>query len=302
MTADLVADVDSLFRQQLESWPLLARGVDSLSRAETRRVTVCGSEVFLRHIPHRAGSTTAAVDRESIRKRPCFLCPENLFPEQRGVRFGTDFTLYCNPFPVVRHHLTVVHREHREQRIEGQIGPMLDLAARLPGYFVLYNGPQCGASAPDHLHLQAGLLEELPIATDAASGVGPVLERHGIRALRFRGSDPSALTDLTARAFSLLSSRTGKVPEPWVNVVLFSEGGRGSTVIVFPRGQHRPAAYHSGQLMVSPASIDMCGLLITPSAENFETLTAQEIAGIYGEVTVPREPFGEVVSALENAP
>ena len=148
--------IDQLFQKQVRVWPRLQRGVEGLAQAQTRPVRIDWFEVFVRHIPHRVTSTTAAVDRESIAKRPCFLCAGNLDPEEEGIEFDNDFTIYCNPFPIVEHHLTIVHREHGLQRIAGQFGSMLDIAAALNGYFVIYNGPECGASAPDHMHLQAG--------------------------------------------------------------------------------------------------------------------------------------------------
>jgi Domain of unknown function (DUF4922) len=127
---DAVAD---LFRRQAHAWPLLAKGIEGLARAQTRPVHIDWFDIFVRHIPHRVGSTTARVDRESIARRPCFLCAENLPPEEEGVQFGEDFTIYCNPFPIVDRHLTIAHREHSPQRIANQVGIMLDLAAALQG-------------------------------------------------------------------------------------------------------------------------------------------------------------------------
>src|SRR5215470_14336716 len=164
----MLEQVEALFQQQLRSWPRLARGVEGLGRAQTRRVPIDWFEVFVRHIPHRVGSTTAAVDRESVAKRPCFLCTENLDAEEQGVSFNQNYTIYCNPFPIVDRHLTIVHRNHHVQHIAGEVGTMLDLAAALPPYFVIYNGPECGASAPDHMHFQAGWRELFPIEKELA--------------------------------------------------------------------------------------------------------------------------------------
>ena len=145
----MIHELEELFKRQARAWPQLAKGIEGLARAKTRPVRIEWFDIFIRHIPHRVGSTTASVDRESVAKRPCFLCAGNLPPEEEGVQFDEDFTIYCNPFPIVDHHLTIAHREHGLQRIANQFGNMLDLAAALPGYFVIYNGPECGASAPD---------------------------------------------------------------------------------------------------------------------------------------------------------
>ena len=149
-------EVEELFKRQARAWPQLAKGVEGLARAKTRSVRIDWFDIFIRHIPHRMASTTASVDRESVAKRPCFLCAENLPSEEEGLQFDNNFTIYCNPFPIVDRHLTIAHREHGLQRIANQFGNMLDLAAALEGYFIVYNGPECGASAPDHMHFQAG--------------------------------------------------------------------------------------------------------------------------------------------------
>src|SRR6516162_8202621 len=161
----MIQQIDQLFQEQVQSWPRLARGVEGLEQAQTRPVRIDWFDVFVRHIPHRVASTTAAVDPESVAKRPCFLCTGNLDPEERGIAFNSNYTIYCNPFPIVDHHLTIVHRDHGIQRIAGEVGAMLDLAAALTGYFVIYNGPECGASAPDHMHFQAGSRDLFPIET-----------------------------------------------------------------------------------------------------------------------------------------
>src|SRR5438067_5483236 len=113
----MLQEINSLFQDQLQSWPRLARGAEGLRLAQTRPVRIDWFEVFVRHIPHRVTSTTAAVDRESVAKRPCFLCAGNLDPEEEGIPFENDFTIYCNPFPIVDRHLTIVYKQHETQQI-----------------------------------------------------------------------------------------------------------------------------------------------------------------------------------------
>src|SRR5205085_5265931 len=151
----MIQEIEQLFQRQSRTWPRLAKGIEGLKQAKTRPVRIDWFDVFIRHIPHRVGSTTAAVDRESIDRRPCFLCAGNLDPEESGLQFGSDYTIYFNPFPIVDRHLSIAHRNHGVQHIAGEFSNMLDFAAGLPGYFVVYNGPECGASAPDHMHFQA---------------------------------------------------------------------------------------------------------------------------------------------------
>ena len=235
----MIHEIEELFKRQARAWPQFAKGIGGLARAQTRTVRIAWFDIFIRHIPHRLGSTTAAVDRESVAKRPCFLCPGNLPPEEEGLEFDQDFTIYCNPFPIVERHLTIAHREHGLQRIANQFGNMLDLAAALPGYFVIYNGPECGASAPDHMHFQAGLRGLFPIENDTAGlTVGqaflPVtvftVPNYGRNVFLFRGRDRSALIDRIDRAIELLAETTGKRSEPLVNMAVFHEGGDGSRI------------------------------------------------------------------------
>jgi hypothetical protein len=295
----MIQELEDLFERQAQVWPQLAKGIEGLARADTRPLRIDWYDIFIRHIPHRMGSTTALVDRESVAKRPCFLCAENLPPEEEGVRFDEDFTIYCNPFPIVDRHLTIAHREHRLQRIANQFEHMLDLAAALPGFFVIYNGPECGASAPDHLHFQAGSRRLFPIEKDTAGLPGITVPNYGRNVFLFRGRDRSALIDRVARAVDLLAEVTGKRAEPMVNIAVFREKGEWLTYL-FPRGKHRPEVFHTGELTVSPASIDLCGIFVVPLETDFERINADAIAGIFREVTLPDDQFREVSARLEN--
>ena len=122
----------------------------------------------------------------SIAQRRCFLCAENLDPEEQGIPFEDGFTLYCNPFPILERHLTIVHKDHKPQRISGHVDSLLKIAAALPDSCIIYNGPQCGASAPDHLHFQSCARAIFPIENDA-------LEEYIPRVLVFRDSDIASL-------------------------------------------------------------------------------------------------------------
>jgi hypothetical protein len=295
----MIHEVDELFERQVRAWPLLAKGIDGLAQAKMRQAQIDWFDVFIRHIPHRVRSTTAAVDRESVAKRPCFLCAENLPAEQEGARFDSDFTIYCNPFPIVARHLTIVHREHHAQHIANQFGTMLDLAAALPGYFVLYNGPECGASAPDHMHFQAGSRELFPIEKDTAALTGVTVPNYQRNAFLLRGRDRSALIHRIDRAIDLLTEATGKRPEPLVNVVVLHERGEWVTYL-FPREKHRPQVFYTGELTVSPASIDLCGIFVVPLAQDFEKITGAAIAAVFREVTLPDGKFQKVAKILEG--
>src|SRR5713101_6037786 len=240
----MIREIEELFKRQVQAWPQLAKGIEGLARAKTRPARIDWFDVFIRHIPHRVVSTTASVDRESVAKRPCFLCAGNLPPEEEGVRFDEDFTIYCNPFPIVDRHLTIAHREHGLQRIANQFGNMLDLAAALPGYFVIYNGPECGASAPDHMHFQAGSRSLFPIEKETAALTGALVPNYARTVFLFRDRDRAVLSERIDRAIQLLAEATGKWPEPLINIAAFYEGNQW-TVYLFPRQKHRPNVFYT---------------------------------------------------------
>jgi len=228
------------------------------------------------------------------------LCAGNLPPQQEGIPFDSDFTIYCNPFPIVDRHLTIVHREHCRQHIANRFGNMLDLAAALPGYFVIYNGPECGASAPDHMHFQAGSRGLFPIEKDTAGLTDVSVANYARNVFLLRGRDRSALIHRVDRAIDLLAETTGKRGEPLVNIVTFHERGEWVTYL-FPREKHRPEVFYTGELTVSPASIDLCGIFVVPLAQDFEKITGDAIAAIFREVTLPDDQVQEVAKKLNSA-
>jgi hypothetical protein len=296
----MIDEIEQLLERQSRAWPQLAKGIEGLARAATRSVRIDWYEVYLRHVPHRIVSTTAQIDRASIAKRPCFLCAENLPPEEEGLPFGADFMIYCNPFPIVDRHLTIAHRTHRPQCIAGRLGNMLDLAAALPGYFVIYNGPECGASAPDHLHFQAGSRKLLPIENDTRGKTGTTVPNYGRNVFMFREREKAASIARMDRSIELLARITGRQPEPMVNLAAFYDN-REWTSFLFPRGKHRPEVFHTGELTISPAAIDLCGILPLPLAKDFEKITGEDIAAIFREVTLPQDQFREVAERLGSA-
>ncbi len=278
----LEAELSRLFEEQTSEWPLLARGLVGLRAARTRTLRLGTASLALRHIPHRRQSTTARVDAASIAARPCFLCAENRPPEQRGVAFGDEWTLLCNPFPILERHITIVERGHVPQRIAGRIRSLLGFARALPGSFVIYNGPECGASAPDHLHFQAASRALFPI--EAAVGGRQGLLEHPSRPLLLQDADDEALV---ARLERLLAAVPAPSVEPLVNLAAFASDGR-LAVLVFIRRRHRPAAFARGELLLSPAAVDLCGVPVLPRAEDYERLSAEDLRLVFDEVMAER--------------
>ena len=291
-TAGLEDAVERLFTQQAAAWPLLGAGLSGLARARTRMLRVGSATVAIRHIPHRLQSTTARVDAASIAARPCFLCLRGLPPEQRGAAFGDEWLALCNPFPILERHLTVVHREHVPQRLAARIGALLGLAQALPRHFVIYNGAECGASAPDHLHFQACQRSLFPIEAETRDREG--LADHPARPIVLHDESPARLAERSERLVAALAEREGHGGEPLVNLAVWRAAGR-FTACVFARRQHRPAVFERGELLLSPAAVDLCGVLVAPRAQDFERLTAETVTAILDEVMLGRAELQAVV-------
>lgn len=294
MKSSLVSDVDRLLESQAKAWPALARGLQGLRESQTRAERVFGREVLVRHIPHRIKSTTAPVDAISVSQRLCFLCPGHLDPEEQGIPFNKEFTLYCNPFPILERHLTIVHASHRLQRIAGQFGVFLDLAEALPDSFIIYNGPECGASAPDHLHFQSCSRAVFPIERDKVDGYVP-------RVFILRDREAQRLVSRLEALVDALRDVTEPMFEPMLNVAGWFAGGE-SSVFVFPRGRHRPHVFETGELTVSPATIDLSGVFVVPKPDDFAKIRGADIEKIFEEVTLPADQFESVLARLGGKP
>ncbi len=313
------ARVEALFHEQRQRWPALAHGLDTLSRALVREVSL-GSAIFLlQQNPLRLTSTTARVDEEGLRQRPCFLCPENLPAEERGLAYAREYVILCNPSPILERHLTIVHREHIPQTLRGRCDVLLDLAAELsPDFFLLYNGPRCGASAPDHLHFQAARRARLPIARNFAdrqllvSEPGLIISRtvsYPIPTLLYHATDRERLSARISETLSILADLTGASEEPMLNLIVFADTAspevrdrhRAWTVLLFPRARHRPSCFFAEEpkrLLISPAAIDLAGILVVPIREHFERITADDLRLIFSEVALSPETFERLVARV----
>lgn len=296
--AGLVAD---LLEDQRRTWPLLRDGQAAWAQGRSRRVPVRQVEVVLQHNPGRLANTTADVGAASSGSRPCFLCPDSLPPEERGVAFGQELVVLCNPYPILDRHLSIAHRDHLPQRLEGRVGLMLDLAQGLgPEYFVLYNGPRCGASAPDHLHFQAAAPDLLPIVRDLPEGrtvFSPA--QCGRSVIALRSASRHRLRGWLEQALLALPLPAGH-DEPMVNLVCLARGDS-LAAYLFPRGKHRPDAFHAAgdaRLVVSPGAIDMAGVVVVPEQRDFDRLDGPAVEALYEEVTLPIVPVERAAAGI----
>jgi hypothetical protein len=314
---ELGAWIDPYITWQASRWPQLARSLEGLAAVRHREVRLGGRRIRVQFNPGRAVSTTAKVDPASIRARPCFLCPANLPPEEKGLAFGGDWVLLANPFPILARHLVLAHREHRPQRARDAIATLLELSLATAGSVaVMFNGPAAGASAPDHLHLQtvqAGWMPEESTAWTVVDGADAdfLLQRSSLAVWVVPGPGPVALAfhgelDAVARALhrslDALGEVQGEPEEPRLNLVAGARDG-GVLALLFPRQAHRPSAYHAEEphrRLISPGAIDMGGHLITVRESDFEALDAEQIRTLYRETCIAPERLAALCALLER--
>lgn len=287
---DIFKHLDQCLEQQLAVWPAAKQAFDNLEQVQTRVLSSSG--LALQHNPARIISTTAKVKPTETAVRSCFLCSENRPVEQIAFDAGDGFDLLLNPYPILREHFCVVSREHRPQKFMDCYEKMLQIAQQLePGYMIFYNGPRSGASAPDHLHMQIGRSEGIPLVDKLRENEPPqkdepiTIQPFGFPVIVIKGSDPEKLRDY----ISGMTIYDGDY-EPRMNVLSFNRDGQVITAII-PRSKHRPDCYYAdeGKILVSPGGIDMFGLVITPRKEDFESLTERQVLDIYRQVT-PQQP------------
>jgi len=267
--------VSRLFEEQLANWELARKNYQALKQVKTKTLFVDGCEYKVQFNPERLNSSAAKVDAQSIRERKCFLCAENRPSEQKGILFNERYTILVNPYPIFPRHLTIPAIEHTPQRIKNRLGDMLDLARQLDDYTVFYNGPECGASAPDHFHFQAGSKGFLPIEK----------ETNRFNAFRIESNNNGEIIDRFQQIYYSLPLQP-EDNEPMINILAWYESEKW-VVYIFPRKKHRPACYSEegeANLLISPAAVDLGGVFITPLEKDFCKVTAKDIRQILYEV------------------
>jgi hypothetical protein len=302
-----------LFLQQKNSWPALSAGFAALDHVRIRELRCNGFSVKLQFNPARIASSAALVDPQSIKKRPCFLCTENLPEAQKGILYRQEFLILCNPFPIFRHHYTVSHVNHIPQSFAEAVTFFLKLAKDLsPHYSVFYNGPHSGASAPDHMHFQAAPSGVLPIEKQ-------LLEDHNRQPMKFingvslftaqnlarevlviEGRTPDRIESILLRIIDRLKIIIPTTNEPMMNLFC-SYRGNIWQVMIFLRRKHRPDVYFKeGQekILISPGLVDMGGVVITPFEKDFAMIDPGLMENIYREISMDSETVRRVIDAV----
>ncbi|MBR1400069.1 MAG: DUF4922 domain-containing protein [Prevotella sp.] len=305
------------FDRQLETWEDANRRYRDLQQVVTKDVAVGGITLKVQFNPARIVSTGAKIDKQALDHRPCFLCDANRPAAQMYADIDNDYRLLVNPFPILPMHFTVPARRHQPQSIKEHFGLIYRLLASHPGLMVFYNGPKCGASAPDHLHFQAGTSGIVPLQTEwqrLARNLTVVCSHHESEeeyiayvndypapALLIKSRSEKVGVQLFRRVYKAMdNSASGE--EPMMNIVSWRSGDDILSV-VFLRKKHRPDCYYAegnSKLLISPGALDMSGLLITPRQEDIEKITAEQVAAILKEVSLTEKEATAVVDRIKG--
>ncbi|HEX7415616.1 MAG TPA: DUF4922 domain-containing protein, partial [Smithellaceae bacterium] len=300
----------NLLEEQKKSWPGLAYAYQELANVGIRSISYGSYKVDLQFNPQRAVSSGAAVDRESIKNRPCFLCTDNLPIKQKGILYQNNYLILCNPAPIFDKHFTIAHLRHQPQTIADSLIGLMNLAKDLaPDFTVFYNGPACGASAPDHLHLQAIPKNALPFI-EASKTQSPIKEISGVKFYTGEKLDRAVVIltgtrkDSLQKQFGHLIKAAQKIiptdSEPMLNVLCTYENTTWR-LIIFLRQKHRPDAFFlegEKRIFISLGAIDMAGIIITPMLADFNRLKAFQISSIYREVSLAEDVTNKIIREL----
>lgn len=277
---DLQTKISHLFSVQQADWEQLRNGILQMDKLQEKEFTWGGDyRVRLQFNPARIISTAAAINQKAIEERPCFLCEVNRPAQQEGIPFMDKYIILCNPFPILSNHITIPLHSHVPQRIRKKMEDMLTLAEQLPDYLIFYNGPKCGASAPDHFHLQAGL--KLPLLMQGDNELRSCLQ--------IESEDKNEAQGLFEDVYQYLHHLQPEEVEPMMNIIAFTEDNK-YKLHIFPRKAHRPGHYYEKgekQLLISPGALDMAGLMICVREEDFEKISKHDIEDIYSQVSMP---------------
>ena len=313
--ADIMEDssISRFFNRQLEKWDDARHRFRDLKHVETKKLS---EEVRLQFNPARIVSTGAKIDKKTLGERPCFLCDKNRPKEQMSQQIDERFHLLVNPFPILPVHFTIPARKHQPQAIYKNYGEMHRFLSLHSELMVFYNGPKCGASAPDHLHFQAGSSGILPLQANWQR-----LSRNLTDIISLNDEEKIAVVrDFIVPAFVIISKSEesdetlfhrlyksmpmrGDETEPMMNIIAWRKGDEYISVVI-PREKHRPEAYFAegdAQVMVSPGALDMSGLIITPREEDFHKLTEESATTILQECGISTEKMNSIVTKLKTS-
>lgn len=304
-----VTDAEQLFTSQLKDFKIAQTNFLNLKKALYRTIQLDHFLFKLQYNPERIRSTAAKIDEKTLKERKCFLCPAHLLPGQKGILYRNKYSIFINPYPIFDRHFTLADRHHTPQRIEGRFGDMLMLAKDFPAYTLFYNGPRCGASAPDHFHFQMATQGVMPIEKEIGKQkvlqqtpfyqIGTI-EDYMRKNIILQSNQPGLLENLFLQILSLLKKNIPSEPEPMINLLCWRSSSYWH-VIIFPRRGLRPRQFYeegSKKILFSPGCVDFAGLLVTPRKEDYERYTPELLTDLFGQLTLTNETWEKLSPSL----
>lgn len=282
---NLVRDIENLYSRGLQQWQLARENYASLSHMKIKHFNYNGREIVAQFNPCRHKSATASVDALSISERECFLCSSHQPREQESIIWDSRYKIQINPYPIFNRHLTLSSIEHRPQAIVPFIDDMMSMAAALPGYVLFYNGPACGASAPDHMHFQAVPFHQLPLCREAINDDCDLSVYFPFfYIIRTRKSEAKRWFNVTEKGMRKIHEGNDEPPQN----VLCWKAKKQWHIIIIPRSKHRPACYGMGdeEFLLSPATVELTGVWPITRESDFNRITPSLLQSIIEEVTI----------------
>lgn len=309
-------DLESFVVRQKSEWELADKNYAALSNIKTKYFEILGNKIIVQFNPERIKSSTAAVDKKSIQERNCFLCDKNRPNQQREIEFNQNYKLLLNPFPIFDPHFTISSNEHKSQLISSEFEDLnyfIDQVGK--EYTIFYNGPECGASAPDHMHFQSCPRSLLPIEEEYfihkkkfiynktnSYETEINLIQDGLRS--YIGLEYTNCKD-GRNKFDEIIKKLEKVDrnkiEPKINLVCFKRAK--NVILIFPRQKHRPDYYFKNdddKILISPAAVDIGGVIICPRENDFKKINEIVLIEIFAEICYTDEKFKKLLDIFNT--
>ena len=303
----LYQQISDMFSRELASHGRAFVNYQALSGVEVKDMTIDGFPAKLFFNPARVRSVMADVSPEALQKRACFLCPDGVEEHQLTHNWdsptGHTYYIRVNPFPIFSPHFTVSSSVHERQELLPHLEAMLHLAKELPEMTIFYNGPMCGASAPDHMHFQAVPRHSMPIEdhfdTNYANAVlvqEPDLQSH-LAALEKVLSMASIPENASQTGSLTVGASHTEEWEPRWNIIswyepesspnsLIASSPKFNTIVFFRR-ESRPQCFFAPEnerILFSPGTVEMGGVGIVANRESYDRITPEVLRSMIQEV------------------
>ena len=315
MTQCIQEIVLDLHQRQLIDWKLAGQNFAQLEKITERKVALKGATATLQFNAERIRSAAAKTDTKSLQARPCFLCAKNRPAEQESYLFQNKYEVLVNPFPIFKNHLTIADATHTDQRINERMGDMLQLAHALPDFVIFYNGPKCGASAPDHMHFQGAGKNIIPLQTQLSLGtlaletvitndqitVSKTAESN-LQAIILESKEAEHVVAYFQQIYNQAATLQPNELEPMMNILSWYDTEKAIyQVAVILRKAHRPwqfSAEGDAQILISPASVEMGGLFVLARQEDYQKITSDDLADILQQTLIDEADLLKILNHL----